>query len=259
MKKIINYFKEPKFLAILNFILILIAIVFNYFSQVFCIPVFWAIIVLIIISFSIILYPLFFQNKKLTIIFSFLNGIGFCILIYCILFLEQMNFYGLMMSIVIVGLVTFIPHFLAIQLIAKQLFKAGDKKIRIGFVLGIVVSFCTVFYINNEYKNALISIENFKKSEYQELEKSYFTERILGMHFIYHTRFCEYDGWRPPKHDPFLNIGMWINARKDPLKGMKLTRRLELYKKFFSTRKYKFNCSCALEESNAYQKDKLWK
>ena len=66
--------------------------------------------------------------------------------------------------------------------------------------------------------------------------------KILGMHFIYHTRFCEFDGWRPPKHEPIMVIGMWLNNRLDPLE-VDLKTRLELYKKFFPDKKYKFDCS----------------
>jgi len=84
------------------------------------------------------------------------------------------------------------------------------------------------------------------------------TEKILGMHFIYHTRFCEFDGWRPPKHEPILVIGMWLNGREEPLK-VDLKKRIELYKKFFPDNKYKFECSCGYMYSENYHNDEIWK
>lgn len=84
------------------------------------------------------------------------------------------------------------------------------------------------------------------------------TEKILGMHFIYHTRYCEFDGWRPPKHEPIIVIGMWLNNRIDPL-NVDLETRLKLYKTFFPDNKYKFDCSCGLQYSNNYHYDDLWK
>ena len=84
------------------------------------------------------------------------------------------------------------------------------------------------------------------------------TEKIIGMHFIYHTRFCEFDGWRPPIHEPILVIGMWLNNRYDPL-NVDLKTRLDLYRKFFPENKFKFDCSCGIEYSEDYINDNLWK
>ena len=83
------------------------------------------------------------------------------------------------------------------------------------------------------------------------------TERILGIGIIYHTEFCEYDGWRPPKHDPIFNLGHWMNGRHDPFK-LDLKNRVALYRKFFPEKKVKFACSCASEYSDLYHNDQLW-
>jgi len=60
------------------------------------------------------------------------------------------------------------------------------------------------------------------------------------MHFIYHTKYCWYDGWRSPKHELILVLGMWLNGRNDPL-DVSLEKRVRLYKEFFPERKIKFN------------------
>jgi hypothetical protein len=110
-----------------------------------------------------------------------------------------------------------------------------------------------VAYIGYDYKKAVDSIEKFKASGYKELDKNFMTEKILGMHFIYHTEYCPYDGWRPPIHEPILVIGMWLN-NGDPLGGYgDLKTRLKLYKEFFPDKQYKF------EFYKPYQDDDLWK
>ena len=84
------------------------------------------------------------------------------------------------------------------------------------------------------------------------------TEKILGMHFKYHTRFCEFDGWRPPIHEPMLILGLWLNKRADPIE-LNLKQRLELYKKVYPHNKVKFKCSCAYLYRQSYHQDLLWK
>ena len=257
IKRFYQRFSKPVPLAMLNGILIATSILFNTYFQVFCIPTTWATVVLAICFTNTVLYPLF-AHTQLAPFTSFINGMGLFVYSYCILFLEQMNFIGLFLSLVGIGLVTYIPHFLAVQIIWRNLIKAPNKTSKIFFLTAIALCTAAVFLIGNDYKKAIASIEEFKKSHYTKLQKNFMTEKILGMHFIYHTRFCEYDGWRPPKQEPIMVIGMWLNHRTDPL-PVNLKTRLELYKKFFPQNKFKFDCSCGLQYSQDYHQDDLWK
>ena len=257
IKKIFKYFSKPTNLAILNSVLIAILILLNTYFQAFCIPTTWTVIVLVICFINTILYPIL-DKTKFAPLTSFINGVTLFVVIYCVIFLEQMNFFGLVMIIAGIGLVTFIPHFFIAQLIWKNLIKPTNKPTRFYFLTAIVLCIGTVLYIGQDYKKAIASIEKFKSSNYTELDKNFMTEKILGMHFIYHTRFCEFDGWRPPKHEPIMVIGMWLNNRLDPLE-VDLKTRLELYKKFFPDKKYKFDCSCGIAYRQDYHNDELWK
>lgn len=256
VKKIYRYFSKPTKLASLNGVLIAILLVFNTCFQAFCIPTPWAIIVLAICFINTILYPIL-DNTKFALLSSFINGITLCIFIYCVIFLEQMNLIGLIMIIVGLGLVTFIPHFFIAQLLWKNLYNPTTKNSRYYFLTAIFLCIGIAVYIGQDYKKAINSFGKFRESNYTLLDKNFMTEKILGMHFIYHTRFCEFDGWRPPKHEPILVIGMWLNNRVDPL-NVDLATRLELYKKFFPGNKYQFDCSCAIEYRLNYHTDKLW-
>ncbi len=71
---------------------------------------------------------------------------------------------------------------------------------RYAFLLAVFICIITIIITGVEYKKAVQSIEKFKESNYSQFDKSFMTEKILGMHFIYHTRLCVYDGWRPPFH-----------------------------------------------------------
>ena len=68
------------------------------------------------------------------------------------------------------------------------------------YFAGIAV--CVVFAI----VSAILFSSAAKKVKNGEYDtKNPMTERILGMHFRYHTRICIYDGWRPPLHDPAMD------------------------------------------------------
>lgn len=256
-KKIYKYFSSPTNLAVLNGVLIGLMILLNTYFQAFCIPTTWTIIVLSICFTNTILYPIL-DKTKFAPFTSFINGITLFIFIYCVIFLEYMNLFGLVMIIFGLGLATFIPHFFIFQLIWKILIKPTDRTSRYYFLTAIILCIGIVLYIGQDYKKAMNSIEKLKASGYTKLEKNFMTEKILGMHFIYHTRYCEFDGWRPPKHEPIMIIGMWLNKRIDPL-NVDLKTRLELYKKFFPNNKYKFYCSCGIQYRQDYHNDKLWK
>lgn len=255
-KKLIAYLPTPKYLAILNGVLIGLLILLNIIFQAFCIPSLWAMVVLVICFANMIVYPIITKTKW-GLISSFINGVSFCVFIYCIIFLEHMNIFGIYMILFGIGLLIFIPHFFILQLIWKHVVNPVHKNSMYYFFSGIIVSVGIVFIIGHAYKNGLYDIEKFKESKYTQLKRTFMTEKILGMGFIYHTRFCEYDGWRPPKHEPILNIGLWLNNRQDPLE-VDLETRLALYRNFFPNHRYKFDCSCGIVQREKYHSDKLW-
>ena len=257
-KRIRKYFSIPKRLTVLNLILIIAILVGNTLVQVFCIPTTWTIILLSICFVNAAFFPLTSTIKWLLPFASFLNGITLFIFIYCILFLGYMNlaapflimYFGL-------GLLVFVPYFFVIQILWNNLIKPVSKTVRYFFLAGVFCSIISIVLIGFEYKKQLSNFKNFEATDFEVLDEGYLTERILGMHFIYHTKFCEYDGWRPPKHDPILVIGMWLNHGKDPL-DIDLKDRLALYKKFYPENQVKFDCSCAVQYSWVYHSDHIW-
>ena len=256
IKTIYTYFSKPKNLSILNGVLIVILLSFNTFFQAFCIPTIWAGLLVAICFLHTIIYPLLEKTRWVSWLY-FIHGISFFLFIYCVLFLAHMNLVGLIMLPLGIGVFTFIPHFFIIQIIRKILKNRRSKAIRY-FLASVALCTITIFYIQYQYKKAILSIQKWEASGYSQLDTNFMTEKIVGMHFIYHTKYCEYDGWRPPKHEPILVIGMWFNNGYDPL-NVDLATRLKLYKQFFPENIYKFDCSCGMQYAKNYHNDVLWK
>lgn len=236
--------------------MILAAFMGNTMLQAFCIPVPWAKVVLAIVALSLVFYPFTMQSRgKLFYLFSYINGLAISILIYCILFLEYMNLWGLFLILFGYGLLVFIPHVLAFQLFWQYYNKPINDLSRKLFAAGVATAAVIAIGGAIGVKVATSQIKQFEASGYTQLEKNYFTERMLGKHFLYHTRIDPYDGWRPPLHDPLIVVGMWLNGRGDVM-HVSLERRIELYKQQFPDRPVKHSCSCAYEESYKYMNDK---
>lgn len=257
VKKLIKYFSNPKRLTILNICLLIVAILTNVLLQVFCIPTNWVIIVLAITFGTTVSLPLKIDHGQLTPIISIINGFSFCLFIYSIIFLEHANLWCLLF--LIPGFLIFTPYFFAIQLFRFGFLKHSNKIAKRFFVVGVLISMTLLITSGIQFEKAIKDIDNFKRSKFQTLNKTFMTEKILGMGIIYHTSFCEYDGWRPPLHEPILVLELWMNNRKNPLDDISLEKRVELYKRFFPNKKVKYDCSCAISYGSYYHNDKLWK
>ena len=256
-KKLWRFLTKVEVIILINLILTILGLFQNFISQAYCVPSTWSAIVIGISLLLVIISPLKVIKETNLPIIGFLAGVSVFSFFYCIIFLEELNILAVPLMILGIGFIMLIPHFFAYQLIRHFLFKNPQKKVRVFFMVGFCACILVSISSGILYYKASNSIRKFAESGYTSLEKNYMTEKIIGMHFIYHTKICVYDGWRPPKHELFLVIGMWLNGRTDPL-NVPLEKRLELYKEFFPKNKYKFDCSCAADGSWNYHNDELW-
>ncbi len=269
LKKIIqSVINSPLKLTLFNVILISVIVIGNALLQVFCIPVLWAAVVLGVCFIVSILNPILETKERLAPALGFINGVSTMVFLYCILFLEEMNIFGLILILLLgLGLLVYIPHYFIIQLFWKSIIKPKYKRIRIWYIMGISVSVIIAVISINKYKTSLQNVNNYVNGKKQELELDYFTERILGEHFIYHTRLeSYYDGWRPPFHDSLFVLGLRATDYEDPLRSntyhilpSDLIKRIELYKRYYPDNTIKYECSCAKEYDYWYHGDDLWK
>jgi hypothetical protein len=96
-----------------------------------------------------------------------------------------------------------------------------------------------------------------KQGKVASLPANYFTERLLGIGFKYHTQLeFVYDGWRPPLHDPFLNLGLWLYA--DSSYPFPELSRIKYHSLLFPGIPLKVNCPCSYMKDGATYLEEDW-
>ena len=249
MKNIRYFFQQHRdkiwncVFPILNAILIAISIWINVsYNGGFCVFVPWAMILQIICFINIITFT-WFERTRFWHVNALICGISIGVYAYWLLFLEW-------------GILLFpVPIWFLFLLIWKNVVHPVRKVVRIWYFSGVTL--CVVGAI----VSALLFSSTAKKIQNGEYDtKNPMTERILGMHFRYHTRICIFDGWRPPLHDPAMVLGMRLTGDKDPLEGMPLESRVVLYHTVYPSHPVKADCACSIEsDNNGYFDDDLWK
>lgn len=227
---------------IVNAILIAVSILINItFNGGFCVFVPWAMILQIICFINIITFS-WVERTRFWQVNALLCGISTGVYAYWVLFMEW-------------GVVLFpVPIWFLFLLIWKNVVHPVRKVVRIWYLGGIALC------VAGAIVSALLFSDAAKKVQNGEYDtKNPMTERILGMHFRYHTRICPYDGWRPPLHDPAMVLGMRLTGDKDPLEGMTLESRVVLYHTVYPSHPVKADCACSTDSKwNGYFEDYLW-
>jgi hypothetical protein len=258
-KSLYRFLSIPRNTSIFHALILALGIFFNYRMQVFCVPTWMATIIIFLVFANLILYPILPKQKFVQITSGFVAGVSLLFCVYCIIFLAEYNLLGIFGVIFLgIGLLVYIPHYFLIVLIRNFWFKPTSIEAKKSFVIALVCCLPIVLGIGISYQAELKNFEAHKSTNYENLEKGFFTEKILGMHFIYHTKSCIFDGWRPPKHDPLLVFGMWLTKDSDPLSNLSLEERVELYKKTYPDKLVKMDYSCGCVGHEEYMTDELW-
>lgn len=183
----------------------------------------------------------------------FLQGVAFSICGYCLVFMG----WGTLLVSTIIGFLLFpllawVPVLFGVQIFWRF---AGNPLpgARLVGLVGCLALVPMQLWFYQQYREieemATRLQENHRLTTVnlaQVLPRSYVAERMVGMHFRYHTRFEELDGWRPPLHDPFLDVCYRLRDFKDPLaKGSGEVNRVALYRLMFPSRPLKPDCVCA--------------
>lgn len=180
----------------------------------------------------------------------FFIGSGIPICIYYILFLAdpwdgfKLYIFYVVTIIIGLGLLAFIPFYLLYHSYKYSRQAQRDEKlIMLG---GTLLPICFFIIYIMPFKAELQAFENVSKTENEQprYKKNHFTERFLGIGLKYHTKLeFVYDGWRPPLHDPFLNVGLWIYS--DTYFPQKEINRKKYYQALFPELPVKANCPCS--------------
>lgn len=241
-----HVFLNPWVQTSLNVLLVALAYVGNLLVQGFCQPVGWALVVLQVAFFPVVFWPILRMSfPKLHLLWHFLQGIAFAICLYSLIFLGILNLYMPVMLIMGVGIPSLSLYFFTVQLFWRYARPAANWQQRGPFLFAILLMLGVGAWFATEHlagAQIAIALRNSPKPYAGPHEAA--VERVIGMHFKYHTRPEIFDGWRPPLHDPVLVIGLLITNMQDPL-PIPLDERVALYQKVFPERPVIMECACA--------------
>lgn len=252
---------------------------YNTERQLFCRPVPWAAITIILFCISFLILPFINKQRKLLNIVAAVCGLGFFISIYILLFArgEYLIFVAFNIPVILIlhlilrfvkkkfqtnvfnalyfyPAIILTPFLLLFQLwvLLKSLPTKTQKRLFVATpVLTLIVCLVLTFQINNIINR--ISVATDKEKELKEIVanpiNNYLTELILGAHWKYHTELCLFDGWRPPFHDPVLVVANKILFPFSHFyQGTNLPNANRLYKVIYPNKPTIFDCKCALNE-----------
>lgn len=271
-------------LVLLNALLCMGAVMANAHHQVFCRPVPWAAVVLVIVFTPLITYNLIRDRiAQVKGLVFFLFGIAACICLYCIVFLSYLSVAGLFSIAVIPYYLISTGHFngpmalpfaslpliLSGQLLVLVLGRRATRTDRKHFGAGVALSLAFAVVMTTWFNLHYATIRTaLSQGATNEVPRNYMTERMLGMHVKYHLSFCELDGWRPPLHDPSIVVAVWLTApfRSDldwrgmaPFGARQRTtlfdERIAAYRVVFPERPLRQKCSCAKGYRKFYMND----
>lgn len=287
VRRYLSRLLHSRWLVLLNLLVGGGALVANHYFQFFCRPVAWAVVVLTLSFVPVMFFGLYSEHMpRIMGLASYLFGCAACICVYCILFIWEWNLFALPIAFVRPeAILAYGPHFFLAQILAlvfseHQLFHRAYFKAALYSGVVFVLSMAVWFNVNTRpVFHALRCGPEFASS----ITPSYMTERMLGMSWRYHLKFCAYDGWRPPLHDPALVSALWLNVivepilhlagYEDPCQGASwqgfeftderqrynLEKAIIVYRRVFPDRPIREDCSCAVEESVTYLNDPLWR
>jgi hypothetical protein len=173
-----SMFPTKKHLALVNGACAISIFSINKLGQFFCVPVAWAVVVLILFAFSMVLYPFFEKESWIKKGIAFVQGVGFLVCIYCILFY---NFEGLLMAVICSILGVFLYTFASIlTFFLLKIAKKDYKKER--YVANIAPMSFLVFTVLLPYFWLIQIIIQFFKNDEIYHKKMYFG--LFSMLFI---------------------------------------------------------------------------
>lgn len=243
--------------SIITLLYVTIGLIINFFYlQIFCMPVLWAGIYSTISLLSVLLFP-FIKNNVLKTVFYFLIGAASLPCIYGILFLSDpwAYFTGyLFFTIEILffgaGLLAFIPAYLLWHI--YQYLKQSSHLQKTVFYTGVIIPLLVLAMYLHKFKQDYNSLcTAYQTNTVSQLKPTYIHEQLLGIGYKYHTKLeYIYDGWRPPMHNPFLNIGLWIYSESyfpfcRQIQPFTQLDRPHYYKLLFPQRSLIVDCPCS--------------
>lgn len=239
----------------------------EYWFQGFCQPVEWAAWVLVISTAAFLLWPFAKRVPGLNYLLLFLMGVHFTVCVYCALFIDPVQMIGMLLfSFLVFPLLLWVPAVFAVQALNRTLVSRLPRA-KVVFGVGVLTLLPIQLWAELQYREVEAAIASLPASQRRRaaalarvVPRNYIAERLAGAYFKYHN-FPEFilDGWRPPLHDPLVNLCLWahhaqnlagnplsvfhLNVEKDSLRGS-LKQQALLYHLLFPRQSIKADCAC---------------
>ena len=268
---------QPK-LSYLNVILVIGCYIGNqYFVQGFCQPVPWVWWVLVpsVWSFlvgggsagqrghyqlvpsvwSFLVWPWLRQVPRLRYPLLFLQGAFLLVCLYCTVFAGPYLLLTLFFGFLGFPLLMWAPVVFGIQVV-RRAWVSLLPAARWVFGAGMLPLLLAQVWAWGQYRQVEAAVATLPVAQRHQAEpllrvvpRTYMPERLAGQLFKYHASpEMIFDGWRPPLHDPLVNVCMvmgFVTQYAAPLTIGDINTQAAFYHQLFPNEPIKVDCACA--------------
>ena len=193
----------------------------EYVAQVICQPVLWAAVVLISSVGAFLVWPwLAGWPSVVRYMALFLQGILVPVCVYCILFMHPGALVlGILFFFFLLPMLAWVPVVFAGQAL-RRAWRSDLPGARIIFALGMMPLLVAQAWAEQQYRAIEAAVAQLPQNQRRDaaalvrvVPRTYVAERLAGTLFKYHNyEESVLDGWRPPLHDPLVNISLWMRG-----------------------------------------------
>jgi len=232
--------------------------------QVFCQPVTPAVALLVATVGAFLAWPWLGLRPAWRYVALFLQGALVPICAYCLLFLGWGSLVaGIFLAWLLIPVLAWAPVLIGWQSLQRA-WTTPLLGARAVFAAGVLAMMLGQVAVERQYRAVEAAVTSLPPGLRHDVAalaatvpRSYTAERLAGTLFKYHNYLETYDGWRPPLHDPWVNVSLWIRGGQDfnrlgareanplllPTGG--LAAQVGLYRRLFPDRPVKAACVCA--------------
>ncbi|MBH8558583.1 hypothetical protein [Hymenobacter negativus] len=234
----------------------------QYVAQVFCQPVLWAATVLVGSVGAFLAWPwLVGWPKAVRYGALFLQGALVPICIYCIVFMSPGALVvGVLFFFFLLPALAWVPVVFAGQAL-RRAWRSELPGGRVVFGLGMVPLLVAQGWAEQQYRAVEGAVALLPPAQRRQpaalvkvVPRTYIAERLAGTLFKYHNYEDDNDGWRPPLHDPLVNVSLWSRRGMayyqpgvrdaNPLLVGPIEMQAAFYHQLFPSLPIKADCTC---------------
>lgn len=218
LRRVVRWLRSK--LPIINILLALGAYLANqYLIQGFCQPVAWVWWVLIPSLGAFLAWPWLKQLPRLQYLLLWLQGVFLLVCLYCTLFALPYLPAALLLGFLVFPLLIWTPVLFGIQVV-KRVWTSPLPGAWWVFGAGMLPLLLAQGWAWGQYRQITAAVATLPPVQQHQagpllrvVPRTYMAERLAGQLFKYHA-YAEmiYDGWRPPLHDPLVNLCMEAHA-----------------------------------------------